>query len=120
MTYRHDPLRTIQKTALTLEEHRALEAQRGRPLTDRPIGGTTAGKRGNDAAASAAISAVNGSSTEEADAVAEIVKQRRIAALEAARVVKVCGTVEGFTRHVGRNEWPCNPCRRAKREDSAT
>ena len=46
--------------ALTLAEHRALEAKRGRPVTDWPVGTLTARKRALDAELSALVTPNNG------------------------------------------------------------
>lgn len=63
----------LPTTAITAEEHRALERRRGRPITDEPIGHWTAARRDTDAAASAVHA---DPSTERTEQLHRIVKTR--------------------------------------------
>jgi hypothetical protein len=88
---------------ITLEQYRQLEeaGKITRPLSDGPVGWTTAARRDNDAAASAAHTHHDPYGT------ADRKKQT-------TGTYPGCGTPHGITAHERRYERPCDACKQAK------
>ena len=95
--------------AITLEDHKRMTAELGRPLTDNPVGHWTQAKRETDAILSSLHKPVDTDHTEKLEAALRQANDRRVK----------CGTVEGWRAHTERNEWPCQRCRDARRRDRA-
>ena len=79
-------------------------AKTGRPLTDRPIGGTTRHKRAADAEASAAFGINEGTIGQPVN--------RWVADIP-------CGTTRGYKSHLKAGETACPACKRANSADVA-
>lgn len=66
--------RKLHEHALTAREHAELAAAKGRPVTDRPIGGSTAVKRQTDAVNSAVFADPD---IDRAETLHEVLEMRR-------------------------------------------
>jgi hypothetical protein len=88
---------------ITLAEYRKLEeaGKITRPLSDGPVGWTTAARRDNDAAASAAHTHNDPYGTADRKK-------------PATGTYPGCGTPHGITAHERRFERPCDACKQAK------
>jgi hypothetical protein len=90
---------------ITLAEYRKLEdaGKITRPLSDGPVGWTTAARRDNDAAASAAHTHHDPYGTAD---------RKR----PTTSVLPSCGEPHGYSAHQRRYELPCDACRLKKNE----